>query len=97
MSSITLSLIYPRCNYDCYVFGEFHNEVVYELYEWQNSIMYKLITSSGSVINTCDFDTVIVSSTQLLYHDLNQNDNRKRSTDEAVHWSRNWNDSRYVQ
>lgn len=43
MSSITLSLIYPRCNYDCYVFGEFHNEVVYELYEWQNSIMYKLI------------------------------------------------------
>lgn len=93
MSSITLSLIYPRCNYDCYVFGEFHNEVVYELYEWQNSIMYKLITSSGSVINTCDFDTVIVSST----YDLNQNDNRKRSTDEAVHWSRNWNDSRYVQ
>lgn len=59
MSSITLSLIYPRCNYDCYVFGEFHNEVVYELYEY----VQINITSSGSVINTCDFDTVIVSST----------------------------------
>lgn len=65
MSSITLSLINPRCNYDCYVYWEFHNVEVYEQYEWQNSVLYKLTTSSGSVVNTCDFDTlsVIVSST----------------------------------
>lgn len=33
MSFIILLFIYLCCNYDCYVFGEFYNEVVYELYE----------------------------------------------------------------